>query len=157
EGAVAVGALARLALRLRIEPPVSLQVVHPEGMAVGRGDRVGAAADVDPLALRVVAGGGVDAPGWLRPRGGGPLPPVRRRVVEPDLLVAVGEERLLARGKVKERVAVAALRGRRPGPEPVPLAGGRLEDPRAGVGRGRLQPALALRQGTLPVLVKVRH
>src|SRR5437879_1661534 len=100
EGGVTVGALARLALRLQVNPAIGLQVVGPEGVALVGRDRVATAANVNPLPLRVVAGGRVDTPGRARAFRLRLLPAILLRVVEPDFLTAMREERLLPRRKV---------------------------------------------------------
>src|SRR5262249_24596412 len=133
---------ARPSFRLRVDPAVGFQVVDPERVACVRGNRVGAPTDIYALAFGVVTGCRVDAK-WRRRAfrlHRGPL--VRGRVVEPDLLTAVGEKRLFLRWDVDESVAVAALRRSATGSPPIPLASRRVEAPRARIRRRRLEPLL---------------
>src|SRR5262249_23634569 len=104
-------------------------------MRVVRGDRVSAAPDVDAFALWIVARRRIDPPRWRRTAGLLLLPFISLNVVEPHFLAATSEKRLLLRGNVDERVAVAALRSDTSRPTAVPFTGRRIKGPRASIRR----------------------
>src|SRR5262249_38227063 len=84
------------------------------------------------------------------------VPLVRPGIVEPDVATAVGEERLFPGGNVDKKVAKAALRASGAGARPIPAPRLQLEKPGTGVPGRRLQPALSLGDGCLPIGIAAR-
>src|SRR5215831_8023407 len=126
-------------------------------MSVVRRDWIGAAANVDPLALGIIARGCINTERRDRTLGFLLLPLIRLNVVEPYFLAPAREECLFLRRDVHQCIAVAALWSGSAGPSPLPLTAGRIIRPRAGIRGSRLQPFLPLRQLLCPIRMEIGH